>query len=123
MGARSPENAESVTNYRPLSLHPSVTIAMTEAIDTNVPAATSPLSPDEKKRLEKAIESRPDQRELVDRNILKDTTVAPSLQAARDRLQRSQLEDKLEGDLQLRPKPEELVKRGILNEDEAPPSS
>lgn len=96
---------------------------MTEAIDTNVPAATSPLSPDEKKRLEKAIESRPDQRELVDRNILKDTTVAPSLQAARDRLKRSQLEDKLEGDLQSRPKPEELVKRGILNEDEAPPSS
>ena len=42
-----------------------------EAINTDVPPATSPLSPDEKKRLEKAIGQRPDPKELVDRNILK----------------------------------------------------
>jgi len=100
---------------------------MSEVINTNVAAAgaeqpTSPLSPEEKKRLEQAIGQRPNPKELVDRNILKDGSVAPSLQAARDRLQRSQLENKLEGDLQSRPRPEELIERGILSPEEAPPS-
>ena len=63
-----------------------------------------------------------------------DGSVAPALQAARDKLQRSQLEvcdillrvlciglmttqDKLENDLQSRPSPEELIKRGILGSE------
>ncbi|CAE6431639.1 unnamed protein product [Rhizoctonia solani] len=48
--------------------------------------------------------------------------VAPALQAAQERLQRSQLEDKLEKALENRPKPEELVSHGILSKDEIPPS-
>ena len=104
--------------------------------------------------LEKNLAQRPDKKDLIDRNILKgacslcfgcgrrlrgtvgwtvtDDSVAPALQAAKERLQRSQLEvgayrggwrallmasaeqDKLEHALQARPKPEELVKKGIL---------
>ncbi|ETW81041.1 hypothetical protein HETIRDRAFT_427857 [Heterobasidion irregulare TC 32-1] len=70
--------------------------------------------------LEKRLEQRPDKQELQGRNILKEDNVAPALQAAKERLQRSQLEDKLDHALQQRPKPEELVKEGILKEDEAP---
>ncbi|TFY73066.1 hypothetical protein EWM64_g10946 [Hericium alpestre] len=61
--------------------------------------------------IEKRLGRRPDKHELQDRNILK---------AAKEKLQRSQLEDKLDQKLQQRPKPEELVKDGILQEDEAP---
>ncbi|KAJ3733662.1 hypothetical protein DFJ43DRAFT_1153260 [Lentinula guzmanii] len=51
-----------------------------------------------------------------------DKGIAPSLIAAKEKLQRSQLEDKLGQALQQRPKPEELVKEGILLE-EVPQSS
>ncbi|QRV93960.1 RPEL repeat protein [Ceratobasidium sp. AG-Ba] len=83
----------------------------------------TPLSPrtaEAKLELEKRLKERPEKKELVDRNILKDSTAAPALQAAQDRLQRAQLENKLEHALQARPKPEELVKDGILNKDEVP---
>jgi len=75
-------------------------------------------------RLERRLSERPDKNDLVERNILKDDKgIAPSLVAAKEKLQRSQLEDKLESAVQNRPKPEELIKKGILKEDEAPPSS
>lgn len=80
------------------------------------------VSEEAKRQLERKLTDRPEKKELVERNILKDTTVAPKLQAAQERLQRSQLEDKLDQALQHRPKPEELVKEGILTEEEAPPS-
>ncbi|KAJ7594846.1 hypothetical protein C8J56DRAFT_927774 [Mycena floridula] len=72
--------------------------------------------------LEKRLKERPDQRELVERNILKDPKVSPALVANKAKLERSQLEDKLEHALQKRPKPEELVKEGILQDNEAPPA-
>ncbi|RPD63911.1 hypothetical protein L226DRAFT_610195 [Lentinus tigrinus ALCF2SS1-7] len=72
-------------------------------------------------QLEKSLAHRPDKHELIDRNILKDDSVAPALQAAKEKLQRSQLEDKLDQALQARPKPEELVKEGILKETDVPP--
>ncbi|KAK0504914.1 hypothetical protein EDD18DRAFT_318550 [Armillaria luteobubalina] len=65
--------------------------------------------------LEKRLSERPDKNELVERNILKDDKgIAPALVAAKEKLQRSQLEDKLDHALQQRPKAEELVKGGIL---------
>ncbi|EIM81095.1 uncharacterized protein STEHIDRAFT_125364 [Stereum hirsutum FP-91666 SS1] len=70
--------------------------------------------------LEKKLGERPEKSELQERNILKDDKVAPALQAAKEKLERSQLEDKLDNALQKRPKPEELVKEGILQADEAP---
>jgi len=91
--------------------------------------ATPPLQPDESPidtstsaaKLEKSLKQRPDEKELKERNILKDSNVAPSLQGIEDDLKRAQLEDKLEHMLQHRPKPSELVKEGILIESKAPP--
>ncbi|PSS37877.1 hypothetical protein PHLCEN_2v345 [Hermanssonia centrifuga] len=69
--------------------------------------------------LEKRLTQRPEKQELMERNILKDDKVAPSLQAARDQLKKSQLQDKLDQALLQRPKREELVEGGILK-DETP---
>jgi len=85
------------------------------------PARKNTLDPETVQKLDKAIGERPDKSELVDRNILKDDRIAPALQAAREKLQRSQLEDKLDHALQNRPKPSELVREGILQDGEAPP--
>jgi len=84
------------------------------------PARQNSLSTETLEALEKRLAIRPDRQELQDRNILKEGNVAPALQATREQLQRSQLEDKLDQKLLHRPKPEELVKSGILMPDEAP---
>jgi len=84
------------------------------------PVRQSSLSTETLEALEKRLSQRPERQELQDRNILKEGNVAPAIQAARDQLQRSQLEDKLDQKLLQRPKPEELVKSGILQADEAP---
>jgi len=101
--------------------------AVIDAVKSVVPGPTPEIGrPDEtpiskvKLDLERSLKERPDKKELVDRNILKDSIAAPALQAAQDRLQRAQLEDKLGQALQTRPKPEELVNEGILREDEIP---
>jgi len=73
-------------------------------------------------KLDKAFGDRPEKSDLIERNILKDDKIAPALQAAREQLQRSQLEDKLDHALQHRPEPSQLVKEGILKGDEAPPA-
>ncbi|PWN33088.1 uncharacterized protein FA14DRAFT_81226 [Meira miltonrushii] len=67
----------------------------------------------EKERLEKLLKNRSDLKELQDKNILKTGNLAPALQAASADLQKSQLEDKLEGRLERRPEREELERRGI----------
>jgi len=87
-----------------------------------LPERKTSIDPLAAHKLERHLTQRPDKHDLIDRNILKDDSVAPSLQAAREKLQRSQLEDKLEHALQQRPKPEELVKEGILQDTEAPTS-
>lgn len=73
--------------------------------------------------LEKRLTQRPDKKDLVDRNILKDDKIAPSLQAAKEKLERSQLEDKLGHALQQRPKREELEQQGILKPDASTPTT
>ncbi|KIP06593.1 hypothetical protein PHLGIDRAFT_19408 [Phlebiopsis gigantea 11061_1 CR5-6] len=75
------------------------------------------VDPQTAESLERRLTFRPDKQDLVERNILKDDKVAPSLQAARDKLQRSQLEDKLGHALLQRPKREELEQEGILKPD------
>jgi len=58
---------------------------------------------------------RPDKAELIERNILKDDKgLAPALIAAKEKLQRSQLEDQLAKAVASRPPREELEKSGIL---------
>jgi len=73
--------------------------------------------------LEKRLGNRPEKEELQERNILKDDSVAPALQAAREKLQRSQLEDKLAHAIQQRPNPQELVEKGILSDEVKPAES
>jgi len=93
------------------------------AVPVTRPARQNSLSAETLEVLEKRLAQRPDRQELQDRNILKEGNVAPALQAAREQLQRSQLEDKLDQKLLHSPKPEELVKSGILKPDEAPISA
>jgi len=83
----------------------------------------TPISPsDASSTLAKALKGRPEKQDLVDRNILKDTNVAPALHAQQAALERSRLENSLEHKLEARPRPSELVREGILKADEAPPS-
>lgn len=70
--------------------------------------------------LKKGLSSRPDRAELVDRNILPNSTAAPALQGHQKELDMHMRADSLEKGLQNRPSPEELVKKGILDEDENP---
>ncbi|KAF9071110.1 hypothetical protein BDP27DRAFT_1322793 [Rhodocollybia butyracea] len=89
-----------------------------------MPQRSNTLDAETVTKLEKSLSQRPEKTDLVERNILKeDKGIAPSLIAAKEKLERSQLEDKLGRALLQRPKPEELVKEGILLEGEAPPSS
>ncbi|KAF8499798.1 hypothetical protein F5888DRAFT_113047 [Russula emetica] len=99
------------------------TATATEGAPVTRPSRQNSLSAETLQTLEKRLAQRPDKQELQDRNILKEGNVAPALQAAREQLQRSQLEDKLDQKLLHRPKPEELVKSGILKPEEAPASA
>ncbi|GJJ06444.1 hypothetical protein Clacol_000636 [Clathrus columnatus] len=81
--------------------------------ESNTTVISKPSS-DVRKNLERKLSLRPEKQELVERNILKDSTIAPALQAAQVELERSQLEDRLDRAIRDRPKPEELVKEGIL---------
>jgi len=98
----------------------SPTQELTEAESTtDTSGVVSPASKDAKS-LERKLSLRPDRSELVEKNILKNSNAAPSLQAAQAELARARLEDQLESKLQARPTPEELVKEGILSKDEIP---
>ncbi|KAI0686358.1 hypothetical protein BC835DRAFT_458903 [Cytidiella melzeri] len=96
--------------------------ATSDATTRPVPSRKLSIDPQAAEALEKRLTQRPEKQELVERNILKDDKVAPSLQAARDKLQRSQLEDKLDQALLQRPKREELIREGILS-TESPTSA
>jgi len=64
--------------------------------------------------LNKAIASRPEKDELVERNILPDSTAAPALQNHQRELAAAMRRDSIEKHLQTRPSPAELIKEGIL---------
>jgi len=93
------------------------------------PTATRPSHPRQSsidqqtsQQLEDKLAKRPEKAELIERNILKDDKgVAPALVAAKEKLQRSQLEDQLAKAVASRPPREELEKSGILkgSEEEA----
>jgi len=64
--------------------------------------------------LEKKLEHRPDQDSLEQRNILKDTDVAPSLAAKKAELEKEQLADSLSKKVAERPKEDALKEKGVL---------
>nr|VWO98339.1 Uncharacterized protein [Ganoderma boninense] len=102
--------------------------AIPTPVEKPKPERKTSIDPQTAQMLEKNLAHRPDKHELIEKNILKawlqrtDDSVAPALQAAKEKLQRSQLENKLEHALQARPKPEELVKEGILKDTDVPPA-
>jgi len=114
------------TRYLPSSpSHPTHLILTTmsdTATEKPKPVRKPTLDQDTVDKLDKAIGHRPEKQDLVDRNILKDDRVAPALQAAKEQLQRAQLEDKIDQGLLTRPKADDLIKKGILQAEEAPPS-
>ncbi|KAJ7497158.1 hypothetical protein FB451DRAFT_1010959, partial [Mycena latifolia] len=66
-------------------------------------------------QLEERLANRPEKEALIQRNILKDDKgLAPALVAAKEQLQRAQLEDRLANAIAQRPAREELEKSGIL---------
>jgi hypothetical protein len=70
--------------------------------------------------LRKGLNQRPARDDLVQRNILPESTAAPALQGHQRELDLHMRADSLEKGLKARPDPGELVKQGILNEDENP---
>lgn len=70
--------------------------------------------------LKKGLATRSDRDDLVQRNILPNSTAAPALQGHQKELEHHMRADSLEKGLQSRPSPEELVKKGILQGDENP---
>ncbi|BFZ63058.1 hypothetical protein YB2330_004172 [Saitoella coloradoensis] len=81
--------------------------------------SAKPTSPVEEK-LDAFLSHRPAEAELKEKNILKSSTLPPTLQASEADLKRHQLEDKLNEKVLHRPAPEELEKRGILESGEVP---
>ncbi|KAJ6443080.1 RPEL repeat protein [Purpureocillium lavendulum] len=79
----------------------------------------SPIRPDNvrKNSLENHLMHRPNRAELVEKNILPESSAAPGLLAHQKELQRNMLEDKLNDKISHRPDPEALVKGGVLHED------
>ncbi|PLN85613.1 hypothetical protein BDW42DRAFT_190637 [Aspergillus taichungensis] len=93
-------------------------------MDTPVVDHTSlGASPTERRNsLERHLQMRPDAKDLKDRHILLDTSVAPSLQAARQDLARQRTTDALKKQLEHRPERGELVERNILPDTTAAPA-
>ncbi|KAF9111947.1 hypothetical protein BGX27_004207 [Mortierella sp. AM989] len=72
--------------------------------------------------LDKFLQERPAPEELVEKNILKDPKVAPSLQQHAEELKKAQLEDALNSKLEHRPPISELVDHNIIHEPHVAPS-
>ncbi|ORY86303.1 hypothetical protein BCR37DRAFT_376874 [Protomyces lactucae-debilis] len=114
--------AKKVTGTEPLA--PSAESAPTTASPTKPNPAHSigPLSPAEEKKLDDLIAHRPSAKELQEKNILKDTHVAPALQQKQEELKKRQIEDALADKIAHRPEEKELKAHGILKEGNVAPS-
>ncbi|MCJ1406874.1 hypothetical protein MMC19_000944 [Ptychographa xylographoides] len=90
---------------------------------TNASVDRTPISPIERRNsLEKHLQTRPDPKDLKDRNILLNTNAAPALQSKALELERQQASDSLKKGLGKRPEREELIERNILPDSTAAPS-
>lgn len=65
--------------------------------------------------LKSHLTKRPSRETLVQRNILSESTAAPTIQAGLRELERSMVQDSLKEKLLHRPAPEAVVERGILS--------
>ncbi|RDW73368.1 RPEL repeat protein [Coleophoma cylindrospora] len=67
--------------------------------------------------LKKGLEKRPQREDLVERNILLDSTAAPGIQGQQKELEKHMRADTLNEKIAHRPNPADLVKEGVLHED------
>lgn len=67
--------------------------------------------------MKKSLEHRPQREDLVERNILPDSTAAPGIQGQQKELEKHMRADSLNEKIAHRPSPAELVKEGVLHED------
>jgi len=81
------------------------------------PISLSRPNPGRKNSLEHHLSHRPERQELVDKNILPDSTAAPGLQAHQKELARHMRADSLNEKIAHRPSPEALLKEGVIHED------
>ena len=89
---------------------PSITSpSLSEGVDIS-PISTA----DRRNSLEKHLQTRPDEQDLKNRNILLDTNTAPALQARQLELERQRATDNLKKGLEKRPERGELVERKCL---------
>ncbi|RUS34716.1 hypothetical protein BC938DRAFT_478964 [Jimgerdemannia flammicorona] len=63
------------------------------------------------------LERRPTRDELIQHNILKDTKIAPAIQAQASELEKSRLADALEQKITSRPDAKDLLSQGILTRE------
>ncbi|TRX91475.1 hypothetical protein FHL15_007699 [Xylaria flabelliformis] len=98
------------------------------ATEENPPPAVdeTPISPvaasrGRKMSLEQHLKHRPDRIELVDKNILPDSTAAPSLQEKQKELAKHMRADSLNDKISHRPSPDQLLKNGVLHDDPRSP--
>ncbi|KAH6645280.1 RPEL repeat protein [Truncatella angustata] len=85
----------------------------------------TPISPigasGRKNSLEQHLQHRPERSELVEKNILPDSTAAPGLQEKQRELEKHMRADSLNDKISHRPSPEELIKEGVLKDDPRSP--
>ncbi|KAF9965391.1 hypothetical protein BGZ70_004919 [Mortierella alpina] len=72
--------------------------------------------------LDKFLKDRPNQKELVERNILKDPKIAPALQHQAEELKRAKLETALAHKIESRPPASELIDHNILHASHVAPA-
>ncbi|ERS99593.1 RPEL repeat protein [Sporothrix schenckii 1099-18] len=87
------------------------------AVDQTPISPVRPTNPVRRDSLEQHLQNRPNREELVQKNILPDSTAAPGLQAHQKQLEKSMRADSLNDKISHRPSPEELIKKGVLDED------
>ncbi|CAK7202476.1 hypothetical protein SEUCBS139899_005199 [Sporothrix eucalyptigena] len=91
------------------------------AVDQTPISPVRPDNPVRRNSLEQYLQNRPNREELVQKNILPDSTAAPGLQAQQKQLEKSMRADSLNDKISNRPSPEELIKKGVLDEDPRSP--
>ncbi|KAB8070207.1 hypothetical protein BDV29DRAFT_38117 [Aspergillus leporis] len=94
-------------------------MTMVNTVD-ETPLSASPT--ERRDSLEKHLLNRPDPQDLKERHILLDTSVAPSIQAKIQELERQRTSDSLKKHLEHRPERDELVERNILPHINAAPA-
>ncbi|KAF3918914.1 hypothetical protein ABW20_dc0105592 [Dactylellina cionopaga] len=102
---------------------PTLTTAI-EPVAVDTSSALSPSSPKTKAALEARLSRRPEQKDLLDRNILHTNAAATSVAFAqhKDELKHAMLTDNLKKGLSTRPERKQLEERGILPDDNVAPA-